>query len=72
MRGGMLDYIDFKGKIVISKYDKDSSGMLYTGEKVGTWKNDFPEMDIAVDPIDGGETCYFWITKCPKRCYSNS
>ena len=68
---GMLDYIDFKGKIVISKYDKDSSGMLYTGEKVGTWKNDFPEMDIAVDPIDGVKLATLDY-QMPKRCYSNS
>lgn len=58
---GMLDYIDFKGNIVMSKYDKDSTGMLYTGEKVGTWKNDFPEMDIAVDPIDGVKLATFGL-----------
>ena len=50
---GMLDYIDMKGKVVIGEGEKDKAPMLYIGEKVGNWKEDAPELDIAVDPIDG-------------------
>ena len=50
---GMLDYIDMKGKVVIGEGEKDKAPMLYIGEKVGNWKEDSPELDIAVDPIDG-------------------
>ncbi len=50
---GMLDYIDIKGVVVIGEGEKDEAPMLYIGEKVGTWKEDAPEMDIAVDPVDG-------------------
>ncbi len=50
---GMLDYIDMKGKVVIGEGEKDKAPMLYIGEKVGSWKEDSPELDIAVDPIDG-------------------
>ena len=50
---GMVDYIDMKGIVVIGEGEKDEAPMLYIGEKVGNWKEDAPELDIAVDPIDG-------------------
>lgn len=37
--------------MVIGEGEKDEAPMLYTGERVGT--GDPPEVDIAVDPIDG-------------------
>ena len=50
---GMLDYIDMKGIVVIGEGEKDQAPMLYIGEQVGNWREDAPELDIAVDPIDG-------------------
>lgn len=51
---GMLDMINIRGTIIIGEGEKDKAPMLYIGEKVGNWDNpDFPEVDIAVDPIDG-------------------
>jgi len=50
---GMLDYIDIKGTVVIGEGEKDEAPMLYLGETVGSCKKDVPELDIAVDPIDG-------------------
>lgn len=50
---GMLDLISVKGTVVIGEGEKDKAPMLAIGEKVGDWKEDSPEIDIAVDPVDG-------------------
>ena len=46
-----LNKIDMKGQIVIGEGELDEAPMLYIGEKVGT--NNGPELDIAVDPLEG-------------------
>lgn len=50
---GMLDLISIKGRVIIGEGEKDKAPMLHIGEKVGDWKEDAPEVDIAVDPVDG-------------------
>ncbi|WP_126993722.1 class II fructose-bisphosphatase [Thermosipho globiformans] len=50
---GMLDYIDMQGVVIIGEGEKDKAPMLYIGEQVGNWEPNTPELDIAVDPIDG-------------------
>ncbi len=50
---GMLELVDVKGTVVIGEGEKDKAPMLYIGERVGNWSEEAPEMDIAVDPIDG-------------------
>ncbi len=47
----VLNTISMNAVIVIGEGVKDKAPMLYNGEHVGT--GDGPEMDIAVDPIDG-------------------
>lgn len=47
----MLNTIEMDATIVIGEGVKDQAPMLYNGEKVGT--GSAPQMDIAVDPIDG-------------------
>jgi fructose-1,6-bisphosphatase II len=47
----MLSSVDMDGLVVIGEGEKDEAPMLYNGERVGTGQP--PEMDIAVDPIDG-------------------
>ena len=47
----MLHGVAMKGVIVIGEGEKDEAPMLYNGEEVGNGEG--PEMDIAVDPIDG-------------------
>ncbi len=47
----VLNSIDMHAVIVIGEGEKDKAPMLYNGEVVGTGTP--PEMDIAVDPIDG-------------------
>lgn len=47
----VLNSIAMNAIIVIGEGEKDQAPMLYNGEQVGTGEG--PEMDIAVDPIDG-------------------
>src|SRR3954451_22672065 len=46
-----LDTVDMDGIVVIGEGEKDEAPMLYTGERIGNGLP--PEVDIAVDPIDG-------------------
>jgi fructose-1,6-bisphosphatase II len=47
----VLHSIQMDGVIVIGEGEKDEAPMLFNGERVGS--GDPPEVDIAVDPIDG-------------------
>lgn len=47
----MLNSIDMKAVVVIGEGEKDEAPMLFNGEVLGA--GELPEMDIAVDPIDG-------------------
>ena len=47
----LINSVEMNGVVVIGEGEKDEAPMLYNGEKVGTGEG--PEMDIAVDPVDG-------------------
>ena len=47
----VLNNIDMDGVVVIGEGEKDEAPMLFNGEQLGTGVP--PEVDIAVDPIDG-------------------
>jgi len=47
----VLNNIDMDGIVVIGEGEKDEAPMLYNGEHLGSGVP--PEVDIAVDPIDG-------------------
>ena len=47
----MLSSVEMDGIVVIGEGEKDEAPMLYNGEKIGS--GNAPELDIAVDPIDG-------------------
>ena len=47
----VLQRMEMDGVVVIGEGEKDEAPMLYIGERLGT--GDPPEVDIAVDPIDG-------------------
>lgn len=49
----MFQVLDIKGTVVIGEGEMDEAPMLYIGEKIGTWAEGAPEIDIAVDPLDG-------------------
>ncbi|MHC4953560.1 MAG: class II fructose-bisphosphatase [Planctomycetota bacterium] len=56
MRSAM-DHAPMRGKIVIGEGERDEAPMLYIGEEVGERKPDHPEIDIAVDPLEGTNLC---------------
>jgi fructose-1,6-bisphosphatase II len=47
----VLNSVEMRGMVIIGEGEKDEAPMLYNGEEVGT--GEAPEVDIAVDPIDG-------------------
>lgn len=49
----MFDTIDIDGTVVIGEGEKDEAPMLYIGESIGIASEQAPEVDIAVDPLDG-------------------
>src|SRR6266446_7243251 len=60
----VMDTVPMRGEVVIGEGERDDAPMLYIGEKVGLGhKPDvedgdrFPEVDIAVDPLEGTNLC---------------
>jgi fructose-1,6-bisphosphatase II len=47
----VLNTLDIDGTVVIGEGERDEAPMLYIGERIGAGSP--PEVDIAVDPIDG-------------------
>ena len=50
---GMFDLMNIRGEVVIGEGIKDEAPGLFRGEKVGTWRDNAPMYDIAIDPVDG-------------------
>jgi fructose-1,6-bisphosphatase II len=56
----VMDTVPMRGTIVIGEGERDEAPMLYIGEKVGAPSDgsaSFPEVDIAVDPLEGTNLC---------------
>jgi len=62
MRAAM-DTVPMRGRIVIGEGERDKAPMLYVNEEVGGGRFaeeervNFPEVDIAVDPLEGTNLC---------------
>jgi len=52
-----MDTLPMRGTVVIGEGERDEAPMLFIGEKVGAWGADDPEVDIAVDPLEGTNLC---------------
>ena len=58
-----MDTVAMRGRIVIGEGERDEAPMLYIGEEVGGGdfsdeaRAGFPEIDIAVDPLEGTNLC---------------
>lgn len=52
-----FDSIDIDGTVVIGEGERDEAPMLYIGEKVGAAKPGAPQVDIALDPLEGTSLC---------------
>ncbi len=59
----VMDSVPMRGRIVIGEGERDEAPMLYIGEEVGGGdysdeaRAEFPEVDIAVDPLEGTNLC---------------
>ncbi|MFN7960441.1 MAG: class II fructose-bisphosphatase [Thermoanaerobaculia bacterium] len=54
-----LNRLEMAGRIVIGEGERDEAPMLFVGEEVGAGvgKLDGPQIDIAVDPLEGTNLC---------------
>ncbi|HZS48817.1 MAG TPA: class II fructose-bisphosphatase [Blastocatellia bacterium] len=57
-----METVPMRGTIVIGEGERDEAPMLYIGEKVGAAASmdgdcPFPDVDIAVDPLEGTNLC---------------
>ena len=52
-----MDTLPMRGTVVIGEGERDEAPMLYVGEKVGHGGATEPEIDIAVDPLEGTNLC---------------
>jgi fructose-1,6-bisphosphatase class II len=52
-----MDTLPMRGTVVIGEGERDEAPMLFIGEKVGRQQADDPEVDIAVDPLEGTNLC---------------
>src|SRR5436853_1475607 len=60
-----MDSVEIDGTVVIGEGERDEAPMLYIGEKVGIKKesdNTVPEIDIAVDPLEGTNLCAMGVS----------
>ncbi|HEX8370495.1 MAG TPA: fructose-bisphosphatase class II, partial [Pyrinomonadaceae bacterium] len=59
----VMDTVPMRGRIVIGEGERDEAPMLYIGEELGGGnyaeeeRANFPEVDIAVDPLEGTNLC---------------
>jgi fructose-1,6-bisphosphatase class II len=52
-----FSYLHIRGRVVIGEGERDEAPMLYIGEELGDGSPDAPEIDIAVDPLEGTNLC---------------
>lgn len=52
-----FDSVSIDGCVVIGEGERDEAPMLFIGEKVGRRGPDCPEIDIALDPLEGTTIC---------------
>lgn len=54
-----FESLSIRGTVVIGEGERDEAPMLYIGEKVGIGDMEDPEVDIAVDPLEGTNLCAY-------------
>ncbi len=54
-----FDDVAVQGVVVIGEGERDEAPMLYIGEKVGCGDKNSPQIDIALDPLEGTNLCAY-------------
>jgi fructose-1,6-bisphosphatase II len=52
-----FEFLHINGTVVIGEGERDQAPMLFIGEKLGDGSPESPEIDIAVDPLEGTNLC---------------
>src|SRR5262249_42126953 len=52
-----MDSLPMRGEVVIGEGERDEAPMLFIGEHLGRGRSEDPEVDIAVDPLEGTNLC---------------
>ncbi len=52
-----FDSVNIHGTVVIGEGERDEAPMLFIGEEVGQRDHSAPEVDIALDPLEGTNIC---------------
>jgi fructose-1,6-bisphosphatase II len=56
-----FNQLHIRGTVVIGEGERDEAPMLYIGEKVGRGMPEDPEVDLALDPLEGTNLCALGI-----------
>ncbi|MBN8232783.1 class II fructose-bisphosphatase [Corallococcus macrosporus] len=54
-----FDALHIDGTVVIGEGERDEAPMLYIGERVGARDDGAPQVDIALDPLEGTNLCAY-------------
>src|SRR6478735_5390757 len=54
-----FDALNIDGTVVIGEGERDEAPMLFIGERVGRQTEGTPEVDIALDPLEGTNLCAY-------------
>lgn len=54
-----LESVPIRGTVVLGQGDRERCSVLYHGEQVGRCAPDDPEVEIALDPLEGTNLCAF-------------
>jgi fructose-1,6-bisphosphatase II len=54
-----FDALNIDGTVVIGEGERDEAPMLYIGERVGKRIDGSPQVDIALDPLEGTNLCAY-------------
>jgi fructose-1,6-bisphosphatase II len=54
-----FDALNINGTVVIGEGERDEAPMLYIGEQVGRCEPNCPNVDIALDPLEGTNLCAY-------------
>jgi fructose-1,6-bisphosphatase II len=57
-----FSFLHIRGTVVIGEGERDEAPMLFIGEELGDGAADAPEVDIAVDPLEGTNLCANGVT----------
>jgi fructose-1,6-bisphosphatase II len=52
-----FQFLHIRGTVVIGEGERDEAPMLFIGEELGDGAADAPQVDIAVDPLEGTNLC---------------